>query len=176
MLGGLGVVEVLLIPAGLDRPRVSAVSILLSTGGLGSMVRTALPVACAATCLVVLLVSGCGHRDPLGRLAIAGAVTFQGKPLDQGTIEFTPEGGKGVSGGAMIKEGNFNLPRSQGLPPGTYLVRISSSESSASPAPAFPGEHKEEAKERIPADYNTHSKQTIKVEAGGRNEFNFTIP
>lgn len=132
---------------------------------------------CVAACAGVMLLAGCGPGNPLGRLPVSGTVTFQGKPLDQGTIEFAPEDGRGVASGAVIKDGRYSIPELKGLPPGTYRVRISSAEpSSTGPPPEFPGEHKTEAKERIPAAFNTQSTQTVKVTAGGTNQFDFQIP
>lgn len=127
--------------------------------------------------LGLALLSGCGQKNTTGRYEVAGVVTFQGKPLDQGTIEFAPEGGGGAAGGAMIKDGGFTVPETHGLRPGLYQVKIYSSDAATTgAAPAFPGESRTVAKERIPAAYNSKSKLTAKVTEEGPNQFNFDIP
>jgi hypothetical protein len=127
----------------------------------------------------MLFVAGCGKSDPSGRVAISGSVTFQGKPLDQGTIQFTSAdaGGKAAISGGMIKDGKFSVPADKGLPPGKYRVQISSPDTgSAGAAPAMPGDPAPVAKERIPPEYSGHdSKQEVTVNASGKNHFEFDI-
>jgi len=84
----------------------------------------------SARALVVLVTAlfscGCGEANPLGRRAVHGAVTFQGKPIDYGAITFQPDDlQNGVSSGAMIEGGKYQIKMSQGLPPGSYQVMIS---------------------------------------------------
>jgi hypothetical protein len=126
--------------------------------------------------LGLVLSAGCNTKSPTGRYTVSGAVTFQGKPLEQGTIEFAPEGG-GAASGTVITGGAYTVPERQGLRPGSYQVRIYSSDTAASePAPEFPGQPTRVAKERIPAQYNSKSTLTAKVQEGGSNQFNFDIP
>jgi hypothetical protein len=122
-------------------------------------------------------VVGCGQGGTGGRLAISGNVTFQGKPLGTGTIEFSSTGG---FSGAMITNGKYEIPAEKGLPPGTYLVKISSAaEDPSAPVPEMPGMPEDgaggEAQELIPAEYNKESKQEVTVTSDGPNEFNFDI-
>jgi len=73
----------------------------------------------------VLAFVGCGEPNPLGRRAVHGAVSYQGKPVDYGAIQFAPEDPQhGVSSGAMIENGKYQIKLSQGLPPGSYQVMI----------------------------------------------------
>ena len=138
--------------------------------------------AVLVSCLGVALVTGCDQGETGGRLAISGNVTFQGSPLDQGTIEFTSTGeGPAALTGAMIQGGSYEVPAAQGLPPGTYRVRISSvaEDASAPPPemPGMPGEGGGEAQERIPAEYSSpESEQQVTVTSDGANQFDFDIP
>lgn len=129
----------------------------------------------AAACL-----AGCTKTDPSGRQAISGTVTLQGKPLDRGTISFTSLDPKVAAlTGAMIKDGKFSVSADKGLPPGTYRVRISSADTgsvgTASGAEA-PGESGPAAKERIPPEFGTQSKQEVTITKDGKNYFEFNIP
>jgi hypothetical protein len=79
----------------------------------------------------------------------------------------------------MIQNGGFYVPQEKGLPPGTYRVEISSPNTAAPPVvykgapgePALPPT----APERIPAEYNSNSKHSVDVAAGGDNHFKFDI-
>src|SRR5688572_18410502 len=80
----------------------------------------------AVAALVIAAFLGCGRSD--GRQLVSGTVTFQGKPLDQGTIDFYAAGKSTVEAGALITEGKYEIPADKGLLPGKYLVKIQSTE------------------------------------------------
>ena len=127
---------------------------------------------------LVAALAGCGPDN--GRLAISGNVTLDGVPLDQGSIRLTSSGTEKLfASGAMIQQGEFYIPKDKGLPPGTYVVEISSPDTSVPPVvyqgapgePALPPT----APERIPPEYNVDSKQTVEVSADRDNHFEFEI-
>jgi hypothetical protein len=129
-------------------------------------------------CVGLTVFNGCGPSNPRGSLAVSGTVTFEGQPLDQGSIEFTSLPGETEArSGALIQNGSFSIPAHQGLPPGKYRVRVYSSEAvGMTGVPEAPGDStKFEVTERIPAEWNTESEQEIEVTSGGRNEFDFVI-
>jgi hypothetical protein len=79
--------------------------------------------------LTVVAVCGCGAGDGATRYAIAGNVTFAGKPIPTGKIYFTPDGAKGNTGAAGyadIKEGKYDTSKTGGMGNigGAMLVRI----------------------------------------------------
>jgi hypothetical protein len=122
------------------------------------------------------LLSGCGERDP--RLAVAGTVTFKGEPLDRGQIEFLPPGGKGSQSGTGIVNGRYEIPRDNGLLPGTYEVRIFSYDTKGVKVPdpdAVPGDPGAvQFKERIAPKYNV--KSTLKADVKrGNTTFDFSV-
>lgn len=129
---------------------------------------------------VVLVVSflGCGPGNPLGRQAVSGTVTLDGKPLAAGTIMFEPRGSEGALAGAPIADGKFTIAGQRGLPPGTYLVRISApTPRGGVAAEGMPGDSasaSRDAPELIPAAWNTNSQHTVTVEKGA-NQFDFAI-
>lgn len=119
------------------------------------------------------LLAGCGTSNELGRLPVSGTVQLDGQPLDSGTISFQPTGQTGTSAGSAIEAGQYNIAAERGLPPGTYLVRISAPSGTAAPS-EMPGESVVQ-EERIPAAWNTDSNETVEVKAGETNTFSFEI-
>lgn len=118
---------------------------------------------------------GCGKEsDSLGRRAVSGRVSLAGQPLAQGTITFDPVG-KGTSSGAAITNGDYSLTAANGLPPGSYVVRISSPVGGIA-TPDVPGESDQLAKEQIPAEFNSQTNLKAEVTDAGPNTFNFDIP
>src|SRR5262245_55278775 len=87
----------------------------------------------------LLSLFGCGGGG--NRCAPSGGVKFRGQPLDQGAITFLPEDPSlGAGGGAMIKDGRYDIPARSGLPPGRYKVMITSADASGATDPdALPG-------------------------------------
>jgi hypothetical protein len=126
-------------------------------------------------CVSVLaaVLCGCG-QEPAGS-TVSGEVTFQGQPLDQGVIEFSPAEGQGTLSGAPIKDGRYAVPAENGLAPGKYEVRIYSMEGAVSidqsteDIPAEP-------RERIPSQYNAQTTLTAEVKETGENKFDYKIP
>jgi hypothetical protein len=137
-----------------------------------------LRLAAASLILTGLTVlTGCGPRSD--RLEVTGTVTLDGAPVD-GSIRLTSTGSEKLyASGAVIENGQFTVPQEKGLPPGTYVVEISSPDASAPPVRArtAPGEPAMPAlaPERIPPEYSTEGKHTIDVTADGDNHFTFDI-
>jgi hypothetical protein len=119
-----------------------------------------------------VLLSGCGP-ERVGQV-VTGTVTFQGKPLDQGSIQFQPAEGQSTFSGSSIDNGNYRLPPEFGLAPGKYTVRINSSEGSV-PTNSTDVEVGVFT-ERIPAKYNSESTLSAEVKEGEDNKFDFEIP
>lgn len=139
-----------------------------------------LSLFCLLSCL------GCGEPNPLGRKAITGKIDFDGSRLESGVIEFVPDDPAGHSTGAVIANGEYAIEAHKGVPPGKYIVRITSPTDDSDPVPEEellpPGpqgsgpSQPPPAKERIPSDYNTKSDKFVDVTADGPNQFDFDIP
>jgi hypothetical protein len=126
-----------------------------------------------AAMLAVLALVGCGPRSD--RLAITGTVTLDGVPLNSGSIRFSSrDAASPMSAGAMIQDGAYYVPQEKGLRVGTYHVEISAPDAAAPPVLDRASGMKM-APERIPAEYNVNSEQTINVTADGDNAFDFAI-
>ena len=121
---------------------------------------------------------GCAKVDPHGRQSLTGTITFKGQPLDVGTIEFVPsQAGKGYGTIGMIKDGKYQVPSEQGVPPGTYRVLICSPEANKSEGPVGPPGMKMPplGKDRISPQYNRDSRITVEVKPSGDNRFDFSV-
>jgi hypothetical protein len=128
-----------------------------------------LPCWCA-----LLVAAGCGDGDP--RLAVSGNVKFKGSLLDQGRIEFHPPDGRGTLQGAPIDNGRYDIPRKNGLLPGTYIVRVFSYDVKGlkvfDPIPGDPGA--QQFRERISKKFNVASVLRADV-APGSTSFDFAV-
>ena len=119
--------------------------------------------------LVLLLLSGCG-RGPADRGAIGGAVKLDGKPLEQGSILFTPiEGTHGSVAGGKIENGRYEFSAKLGPAIGRNRVEIRAMRKTGKMVPkAFgrPGEMVPEQVEAIPPRFNSESKLTVEIKPG----------
>jgi hypothetical protein len=149
-------------------------------------------------CLVIvgsLVVAGCGGGDAVKHVAvfkITGTLTFQGKPLPQAIVTFSPKEGQPVATGTTNDKGQFTLSTyadGDGAAAGNYGVVVSKATSSGPSADAahgvnaspVAGGHDETRSAAsgslIPANYSdaTQTPLTAKVDPNGKNEFAFEI-
>jgi len=130
-------------------------------------------------CLGVSFVcGGCGGTPTGGRLPISGEVQLDGQPLDEGTIHFEPsvESKVKMDTGAVISKGKYQLTAEHGLPPGKYIVSITSKVKDTRTADQIMqgGSDAEAPKERIAAKYNSETTLNIDVKPG-TNKFDFKV-
>jgi hypothetical protein len=127
-----------------------------------------------ALLLALSLAAGCGGTP---RRPLAGTVTLDGVPLATGLIQFEPAEGDGLTSGAVITAGRYEIPGGRGLPPGRYRVRISAAEESrVAPATAAPGEiFLPPGKDLIPARYNAASELVVEIGDDGERSQDFDL-
>ena len=138
---------------------------------------------CRGSVLVLvlsLLSAGCGESDDLPREAVTGTVNLDGKPLEKGSIQFSPvQGNPGavVEGGSMIADGKFSISKDRGLVPGKYQIAIYAGGSRGAGKGAMKPETGGPApsKEPIPAKYNAKTELSEEVKKGGPNDFKFDL-
>jgi hypothetical protein len=127
-------------------------------------------------CLAFLLLVGCGASDQ--RQVLSGTVTLDGKPLTQGQIVFEPRDAGRMSM-AQIDTGQYRLPAGYGLPPGEYVVRITSDRPTGKrvqPASYSEDQTPVELYEQfLPAKYNKRSELTVTVEPGTATTYDFAL-
>ncbi|VTR96279.1 Uncharacterized protein OS=Blastopirellula marina DSM 3645 GN=DSM3645_16730 PE=4 SV=1 [Gemmata massiliana] len=130
---------------------------------------------------------GCSGNDKTsGRVSVSGSVALKGAPLADGLIQFEPLEKQNTSASVVLVGGSFSISAANGLQPGMYLVRVSTSEGQSKPldpnAPLtpsgnnLPGSKKTEAKKpTVPPEWGEKSKQQVEVKAEGTNKFDFDI-
>jgi hypothetical protein len=119
-----------------------------------------------------------------GRKEVSGVVKLVGEPINDGMIEFKPldKENQETRQGAQINNGEYKVPRKQGLKPGKYLVSISSGDSKVANGERAlddaggPSTTNRLSVDRVPEDWNINSKQQVEVKADGVNKFDFEIP
>jgi hypothetical protein len=134
---------------------------------------------CAVAVPIILATAGCSG-DGWARQPVAGFVYLDGRPLSEGLIIFYPENTKAdliTNGGALVRNGYFSIPRSEGLVANTYRVVIN--------APAPDHRTREEArgsergkvvaKEVIPAEYNSQTELRLELNDHAIKEVTFHL-
>lgn len=117
-------------------------------------------------CLLVLSL-GCEQS-----LSVAGRVQYQGKPIEEGVVQFVPTEGPAVS--TEVADGDYQI--AEGLAPGTYLVRLYAYEETGRMlrSPDDPTKEDPEVVAILPRKYNQRSSLKVKLVAGENNE-NFDL-
>jgi hypothetical protein len=130
----------------------------------------------APAILIAAAAGGCGGMTSSGYSA-SGDVSWRGKPLGYGTIEFAPESGGAGSVGTEVRDGKYALPNPPGLAPGRYKVRISSIKGSdpRTQRVADGGLASPDAKEQLDKKYNEETTLQAEVTPGGSKTFNFAL-
>ncbi|WP_339735985.1 hypothetical protein [uncultured Gimesia sp.] len=120
-----------------------------------------------------LIVSGCsgGSAEHIERAAVSGTITYAGKPLPEGTIQFVPDtdaSGKPLRGKAVqtnITNGAYSLAAGQGPTVGTNKVLISAVKKTGK-FEESDGQKIEILKQYLPAKYNSNSTLKFEIQAG----------
>lgn len=108
------------------------------------------------------VIVGCGRKETV---TWRGEVTFEGSPVEGGTVRFEPVGGKGQTAGASIVQGKYSVE----LIPGTYNVVITGNRQ-AGVRPAYAGSDETVPVVEVIGTY----RETVEVNAD--QERNFSIP
>jgi len=98
-----------------------------------AMIRFFLPAA-------ALLIAGCSGSDPRGH-QVQGSVTYEGKPVPAGTIQFVPaKGNSGPPAFAKIVDGHFDTaaPGGKGTVGGPHQATVNGFDGKADPAKELP--------------------------------------
>ncbi len=126
-----------------------------------------------ASCLLVF--SGCGGS----MTTVQGKVTFEGQPVESGTIVFEAADRAGATAGGKIEQGTYQFIGPKTISPGDKIVRITAVRKTGrqiDSGPPFPaGTMVDELERYIPAIYNRSSTLRAKVVAGETNQHDFEL-
>ncbi|HVJ84130.1 MAG TPA: hypothetical protein VM452_00725 [Caulifigura sp.] len=118
---------------------------------------------------VVAVASGCGGVDEDALHPLSGSATYNGEPIDLGSIAFIPAGGGSGSqraSGAVIQNGTYQIPQEKGLNTGTYRVEVRwLKKTGRELTDPMSGDKYDERKEALPAKFHAKSDLTIEIPA-----------
>ena len=153
--------------------------------------RTGRPWAPAARILAacLLVASGCSDDGLPKRYAVSGTVTYNGKPLERGQVNFLPTAPEGRPASGDIEAGAYSLMTQtpgDGAMPGKYRVTIIATDVDLTDAIAkqqggIPSQQdvmkaQRKAKRKIPAKYDDPAKSGLEREVKEQsNTFDFPL-
>jgi hypothetical protein len=116
----------------------------------------------------VASLAGCGGDRGPERVVVSGTVTYNGKPIPNGSIRFMPTAASPVPmAGAAIKDGEYKVEAHGGIPVGTHKIEIDAYRVDPAYAkPDMPTGRGVPRKQYLPKRYNTDSELTITIEPG----------
>ena len=122
----------------------------------------------------IVLMAGCGPDDGLQRVRMHGRVTYQGEPVMDGQIRFSPEPDtEGPLSIAKVVGGKYTYDAQGGVPAGTHRIRIRAWDPNL-PIPQGPTDP--ERPQILPTKYNKESELALKIEEqGGWLEKDFNL-
>lgn len=123
--------------------------------------------------LMLGLFAGCGDKK---QAKVHGTVTYNGIPVEEGSISFFPEPGtESRKASAAILDGAFDIPTDRGPFPGKFRVEITGVKKTGKKIPsADPGIEIDERIELIPDKYHRNS-TLIREIAPGDNKLDFLL-
>lgn len=118
-------------------------------------------------CFSLLVVAGCDEA-----LTVSGRVEYRSEPVQEGVVQFVPDEGRPVS--TEVANGSYRI--TEGLTPGTYLVRLYAYEETGRMLrnPDDPTKEDPEVVAILPRKYNQRSSLKVNLLAGENNE-NFDL-
>jgi hypothetical protein len=130
------------------------------------------------TLILAAFLAGCGQRDYSGppRFPLSGKVTYDGQPIDLGSISFLPIDGdqQRVSGG-YIENGIYAVPEAQGANAGKYRVEIRWQKATGKKiGDPHSGEMVDQRAEGLPPKFHKDSELSAEVSAK-QTKFDFDL-
>lgn len=120
-------------------------------------------------CLGLGLVVGCSGSGATGE--VSGAVSYDGKPIESGSITFMPADGNGPTAGGTIANGTYTASK---VPIGKSRVRISGVKGKMVRM-YEDGPTVQSSEEILPEKYHNKTELTYDVVAGPQTK-NFDLP
>jgi hypothetical protein len=127
------------------------------------MLFSARTISRSVLLLVFAHLTGCSQGPAVG--TVTGEVTFDGQPVKDGHVLFTPLDGNGQTGGGTIREGKLVAEK---VPAGKMKVELHGNKvvgkRKAYDTPESPWE--DDVAELLPPKYNFKSDMTLEVKRG----------
>ncbi|MCE9567240.1 MAG: hypothetical protein K8U57_35000 [Planctomycetes bacterium] len=124
--------------------------------------------AAGAFLAIAAFLVGCGGGTDSGD--VSGTVVYDGKPIEEGSISFTPEDGNGPTAGGSIKSGKYTAPK---VHLGTAKVSISGAKVTGSKK-MYPDDPKSPvvitSTEMLPEKYNQKTELRYDVKSGAQTK------
>lgn len=158
MAADIGRTRLLLSPHQLFGPAIPGCSRFPSKTRPGHLVVLAL-LQCVA------VVAGCGGD---GKVPVSGTVTWNGKPLADGNIIFTPMDPTIGPDASRVTNGRFEFRSS----PGKKRVEVFADRAVGAVDPVM---HTQRREQYIPTRYNEDTELTVRVNSDGENRFTFDL-
>jgi hypothetical protein len=122
--------------------------------------------------------AACGRSEYSGdqRFPISGQVSYDGEPVDFGSISFIPvDGDKQRVSGGYISAGKYEVPEAQGPNAGKYKIEIRWQKRTGKKfKQAQTGEMEDERKEGLPTKFHKDSQLTVDV-SGDKASYDFEL-
>jgi hypothetical protein len=115
--------------------------------------------------------AGCGS----GLVTVEGDVTFDGQPVEQGTIVFEPADGAGPSAGGSIEAGAYRLSGESGVAPGNKTVRITATRKTGRQIEAGPPQPPGTMVDETETVQQTFTRE-VTAGGAGRHDFELSSP
>jgi hypothetical protein len=134
--------------------------------------------------IVPLVIAGCGGGPSFDFAPVSGTVTMDGEPLSGAQVMFVPQAESGqeagpASMGTTDASGNFTLTSgdTDGAVVGNHQVMITTVSDEGGDAGEGESDniYAEQAKEKVPARYNSQTTLTFDVPADGSTAANFEL-
>lgn len=114
-----------------------------------------------------ILFSGCSRGDGIERVVVSGTVKYQGKPIDHGTIQFTPDiNTQAHVSSSPIDAGSYRVDRNGGVAVGTYKIVIEAVHANVPPDAQGTFKLSFAPPNYLPAKYNEKSELKITIPSG----------
>ena len=125
-----------------------------------------------------VLFAGCGGRGYSGdqRFPLSGKVTYDGQPIDWGSVSFIPQAGdKQRASGGVIADGTYSVPEEKGVTAGKYRIEIHWGKLTGKQVKAQDSEDVvDERIEGLPDRFHKNSELTVEVPSAD-NTYSFDL-
>lgn len=121
--------------------------------------------------LLLPLCLGCQHQG----CPVQGEVTFEGQPVEDGTVTFEPADGQGPTAGGRISTGRYSIDSDAAPLPGKKIVRIFGVRKTGRRFNNFMTGMTDEVVPCIPNVYNSRSTLSCELARNGQSQMDFHL-